>query len=129
MQAATEQTCRQLRTYRNKLSSAEPISSEAIAELDNELRLTTAALGERISRDSQAASASVLSGLLDRYSERLVSMLDERLRLRLSEAQLNGSFGGRSGETSPTLLTPSSTFGVERVRPRTAGEVARKTSG
>jgi WD40 repeat protein len=128
MQAATEQTCRQLRTYRKKLSTAEPISSGAIAELENELRLTTAALCERISRDSQAASASLLSGLLDQYSERLVSMLDERLRVRLLEAQLNGSFGGRSGETSPTLLTPSTTFGVERVRPRTAGEGTRKTS-
>ncbi|KAK7740174.1 hypothetical protein SLS63_001374 [Diaporthe eres] len=128
LQTATEQTCRQLRTYRSKLSSAEPISSGAMAELENELRLTTAALGERISRDSQAVSESMLSGLLDQYSERLVSMLDERLRLRLSEAQFNGSWGGRSGESSPTLLTPSSTFGVERVRPRTAGEGARKPS-
>lgn len=129
LQTATEQTCRQLRTYRSKLSSAELISSETMAELENELRLTTAALGERMSSDSQAASASVLSGLLDQYSERLVSMLDERLRLRLSEAQFNGSWGGRSGESSPTLLTPSSTFGVERVRPRTAGEGTRKSSG
>ncbi|KAG6360099.1 hypothetical protein INS49_011155 [Diaporthe citri] len=117
--------CRQLRTYRSKLSSADTISSEAMAELENELRLTTAALCERISRDSQAVSESMLSGLLNQYSERLVSMLDERLRLRLSEAQFNG---GRSGESSPTLLTPSSTFGVERVRPRTAGEGTRKPS-
>ncbi|KKY34583.1 putative wd repeat-containing protein [Diaporthe ampelina] len=128
LQTATEQTCRQLRTYRNKLSSAEPISSEAIAELETELRHTTAALSDRVTRDSQAVSESVLSGLLDQYSERLVSMLDERLRLRLSEAQFNGSWGSRSGESSPTLLTPSSTFGVERVRPRTAGEGTRKAS-
>lgn len=128
LQTATEQICRQLRTYRSKLSSAEPISSEAMTELETELRLTTAALGERISRDSQAVRESMLSGLLDQYSERLVSMLDERLRLRLSEAQFNGSWGGRSGESSPTLLTPSSTFGVERVRPRTAGEGTRKAS-
>ncbi|KAL1855794.1 hypothetical protein Daus18300_010969 [Diaporthe australafricana] len=129
LQTATEQTCRQLRTLRNKLSSAEPMSSEMIAELETELRLTTAALSERMSRDSQAVSESMLSGLLDQYSERLVSMLDERLRLRLSEAQFNGGWGGRSGESSPTLLTPSSTFGIERVRPRTAGEDTRKTSG
>ena len=99
-----------------------------MAELENELRLTTAALGERISRDSQAVRESMLSGLLDQYSERLVSMLDERLRLRLSEAQFNGSWGGRGGEISPTLLTPSSTFGVQRARPRTAGEATKKTS-
>ncbi|KAJ0124952.1 hypothetical protein J7T55_006295 [Diaporthe amygdali] len=129
LQTATEQTCRQLRTYRSKLSSAEPISFEMMSELENELRLTATALGDRVSRDKQSVSESVLSGLLDQYSERLVSMLDERLRLRLSEAQFNGGWGGRSGENSPTLLTPSSTFDIERVRPRTAGEGARKASG
>ncbi|KAK2607245.1 hypothetical protein N8I77_005937 [Diaporthe amygdali] len=129
LQTATEQTCRQLRTYRSKLSSAEPISFEMMSELENELRLTATALGDRVSRDKQSVSESVLSGLLDQYSERLVSMLDERLRLRLSEAQFNGSWGGMSGENSPTLLTPSSTFDIERVRPRTAGEGARKASG
>ncbi|KAL2129866.1 hypothetical protein VTI74DRAFT_7197 [Chaetomium olivicolor] len=129
---ATEQTCRQLRAYRKKLASSAEINADVLAQLDAELRLTAAALGERAirtrtrshtrqrhrdrSRDREreedhpagggdsrdhdrgsgsrvrtcsahatggGLSESVLSGLLDQYSERLVSMLDERLRLRL----------------------------------------------
>jgi WD40 repeat protein len=88
---ATEQTCRQLRAYRKKLASSESISQDVLAELDVELRMTAAALGDRAirTRSSGAAgkgvSETVLSGLLDQYSERLVSMLDEKLRLRLDD--------------------------------------------
>ncbi|KAK3344143.1 WD40-repeat-containing domain protein [Lasiosphaeria hispida] len=107
---ATEQTCRQLRVYRKKLSSSDSINSDILAELDAELRLTAAALGERAIRSrsvrndperNKPVSETVLSGLLDQYSERLVSMLDEKLRLRLSE------------EEKDSLI---------RERPRTAGE-------
>ncbi|KAH7180751.1 WD domain-containing protein [Fusarium sp. MPI-SDFR-AT-0072] len=77
---ATEQTCRQLRSYRKKLASSEPISQENLTELDQELRLTAAALGDRAIR-SRAMNETVLSGLLDQYSERLVTLLDEKLRL------------------------------------------------
>lgn len=77
---STEQACRTLRAYRKKLSSAEPISAEVLTELDQELRLTAAALGERAIR-SKAMNETVLSGLLDEYSERLVTLLDEKLRL------------------------------------------------
>jgi hypothetical protein len=52
----------------------------------------------------------VLSGLLDQYSERLVRLLDEKLRSRLGEDM------GRDQE------------GLARERPRTAGE-ASSTSG
>ncbi|KAL8334611.1 hypothetical protein RB598_009058 [Gaeumannomyces tritici] len=78
---ATEQTSRTLRAYRKKLSSADPIRHEALTELDQELRLTAAALGDRVIR-SKAMSEGLLNGLLDQYSERLVEMLDEKLRLR-----------------------------------------------
>ena len=114
---ATEQTCRQLRTYRKKLASTESINSDILSELDAELRLTAAALGERAirSRSSRAGSSrgkavseTVLSGLLDQYSERLVSLLDEKLRLRLSE------------EEKDSLL---------RERPRTAGAGPSDSSG
>lgn len=77
---STEQTCRTLRAYRKKLSSSEPISAEVLTELDQELRLTAAALGDRAIR-SKAMNETVLSGLLDQYSERLVTLLDEKLRL------------------------------------------------
>jgi hypothetical protein len=56
------------------------MSQEVLAELDQELRLTAAALGDRAIR-SKAMNETVLSGLLDQYSERLVTLLDEKLRL------------------------------------------------
>ncbi|TGJ83156.1 hypothetical protein E0Z10_g5616 [Xylaria hypoxylon] len=77
---STEQTCRTLRAYRKKLASTEPISQEFLAELDQELRLTAVALGDRATR-SKTMSDTMLNGLLDQYSERLVSLLDEKLRL------------------------------------------------
>ncbi|KAF4971583.1 hypothetical protein FZEAL_9804 [Fusarium zealandicum] len=80
LNTATEQTCRQLRTYRKKLASSEAISQDNLTELDQELRLTAAALGDRAIR-SKAMNETVLSGLLDQYSERLVTLLDEKLRL------------------------------------------------
>lgn len=63
-----------------KLSSTDPISQEVLAELDQELRLTAVALGDRATR-SKAMSDTMLNGLLDQYSERLVALLDEKLRI------------------------------------------------
>ncbi|KAM7217717.1 Quinonprotein alcohol dehydrogenase-like superfamily [Rhypophila decipiens] len=116
---ATEQTCRQLRTYRKKLLSTDSVNSDLLAELDAELRLTAAALGERAirsrrsrgnadSEDGKQVSETVISSMLDLYSERLVSMLDEKLRLRLSE------------EEKDALI---------KDRPRTAGEGSSSSAG
>lgn len=80
LNTATEQTCRALRAYRKKLSSSEPITADVLTDLDDELRLTSTALGDRANR-SKAINDTVLSGLLDEYSERLVTLLDEKLRL------------------------------------------------
>ncbi|CZS90401.1 probable transcriptional repressor rco-1 [Rhynchosporium agropyri] len=77
---ATEQACRTLRAYRKKLLSSETVREEALKELDQELRLTAMALGEKNVK-SKALSETVLSGLLDTYSDRLVSLFDEKLRL------------------------------------------------
>ena len=85
---ATEQACRTLRAYRKKLLSSEPVKEESLKELDQELRLTAMALGEK-SLKSKAISETVLSGLLDQYSERLVCMFDEKLRLTKMDS--NGS--------------------------------------
>lgn len=78
---ATEQTCRALRAYRKKLSSAEPVGREVLAELDQELRLTASALGDRAVR-SKVLDESVFAGLLEQYSGILAAMLDEKLALR-----------------------------------------------
>lgn len=109
---ATEQTCRQLRAYRKKLTSSDTINSDVLSELDAELRLTAAALGERAIRSRSTRepspkplSESMLSGLLDQYSERLVTMLDEKLRLRLSEEEKDAFVRDRpstAGEGSST---------------------------
>ncbi|KAI8965040.1 WD repeat-containing protein [Daldinia sp. FL1419] len=107
---ATEQTCRALRTYRRKLASTDPISQEVLAELDQELRLTSVALGDRATR-SKALSDTMLSGLLDQYSERLVALLDEKLRVGYrgssdqepdSPGLLPGKRPGSSGGNSST---------------------------
>ncbi|KAI8634197.1 WD domain-containing protein [Xylariaceae sp. FL1651] len=97
---ATQQTCRTLRTYRKKLASTDPISQEVLAELDQELRLTAVALGDRATR-SKALSDTMLNGLLDQYSERLVSLLDEKLRLnyRRSSDQDTESVHKRPGSS------------------------------
>ncbi|KAI1753700.1 WD domain-containing protein [Xylaria castorea] len=98
---STEQTCRTLRAYRKKLASTDPISQELLAELDQELRLTSIALGDRATR-SKAMSDTILSGLLDQYSERLVSLLDEKLRLgkyRRSSDQETDSTDRRPGSS------------------------------
>ena len=98
---ATEQACRTLRAYRKKLLSSESVRDEALKELDQELRLTAVALGEK-SLKSKTISETVLTGLLDQYSDRLVSMFDEKLRLTKMESNGSGSevaVGG--GETRP----------------------------
>ncbi|KAI1376077.1 WD domain-containing protein [Hypoxylon crocopeplum] len=97
---ATEQACRTLRAYRKKLSSTDPIGQDVLAELDQELRLTAVALGDRATR-SKAMSDTMLNGLLDQYSERLVALLDEKLRLsyRSTSDQEPESPGKRPGSS------------------------------
>lgn len=115
LQTATEATSRQLRTYRKKLSSSEHITPEAMAELETELRLTSVALGEQADRNRQAVADKVISGLLDQYSEKLMKMLDEKLRMRVeSHLDANGVLDG--------LLLPISRSDVNagETRPRTA---------
>lgn len=95
---ATEQVCRTLRAYQKKLSTNELIRESLLQELDQELRLTAKAIGEKTLK-TKAMSESVLAGLLDQYSERLVSIFDEKLRLSLSTnildagSTINGAIG------------------------------------
>lgn len=114
LQLASEQTCRQLRAYRQKLSSAEPLSPEMTAELENELRLTAAAIGERANRSQHAITESVLSSLLDQYSDKLVTILDQKLRLRFEASGLG------SEEVQDLALLRPPTTNEAQVRPRTA---------
>lgn len=118
LQAASEQTCRQLRAYRKKLTSSDDIPPETLAELENELRLTGAAISERANRGRLAVTEPVLSGLLDRYSEKLMDMLDEKLRVRLARpGESDGELGVEDGMA---LLRLAASGDGERTRPRTA---------
>lgn len=76
---ATEQVSRALRAYRKKLLSSESVKEDVLKELDQELRLTSVALAEKMKNKS--ISDTLLTGLLDQYSDKLVSMFDEKLRL------------------------------------------------
>ncbi|RYP54284.1 hypothetical protein DL768_000858 [Monosporascus sp. mg162] len=106
---STEQACRTLRAYRKKLSCNDPISQDLLAELDQELRLTAVALGDRATR-SKAMSDSVLSGLLDQYSERLVNLLDEKLKLSFpSLADREPDSPGRTSQSSVAESSSGST--------------------
>ncbi|KAH8590233.1 WD repeat protein-like protein [Bisporella sp. PMI_857] len=99
---ATEQACRTLRAYRRKLASSEAVKDELLKELEQELRLTALAVGER-SLKSKAITETIMTGLLDQYSSRLVSMFDEKLRLTRTETQ---------GETEE-VDTPKTTGALE----------------
>ncbi|EGY15787.1 WD repeat-containing protein [Verticillium dahliae VdLs.17] len=117
---ATEQTCRTLRAYRKKLASTEPIGHEVLSELDTELRLTAAALGDRAIR-SKAMDESVISGLLDQYEERLASMLDEKLRITFQPIQK-----GKAKEVLTPLESPAE-VDAELERPSTASGESNST--
>lgn len=89
---ATEDVCKSLRNFRLRLEADGLPSGSVLAELDNELRLTSLALGEE-GKHSRELSASLLEGILDHYSNKLSSMLDEKLDLkrRMSERQYTAS--------------------------------------
>lgn len=100
---ATEQACRTLRAYRKKLLSSESVKEDALKELDQELRLTAVALGEK-SLKSKVISETVLA-VLDQYSDRLVSMFDEKLRLSKVDSTDSVSLIGERPKTAGDSVT------------------------
>ncbi|KAF2258238.1 WD repeat protein-like protein [Lojkania enalia] len=99
--ASTESLCRTLRAYRKRLmNSNDSLSPEVVREVERELAQTARAVGERAK--SKGVDESVMVKLLDQYSERLVSMLDEKIALRVRE---NSESGTSVGMTPPALET------------------------
>jgi hypothetical protein len=90
----------------------EAIKEDGLKELDQELRLTAQAVLEK-SLKTRKISEAVLAGLLDQYSERLVSIFDEKLRLSLKNSVAESkdgpasSPGSASGSRATSLSTPS----------------------
>jgi len=102
---ATEQACRTLRAYRKKLLSSESVKEDSLKELDQELRLTAVALGEK-SLKSKVISETVLA-VLDQYSDRLVSMFDEKLRLSKVDSTESVAIVGERPKTAGNPVTSS----------------------
>jgi WD40 repeat protein len=102
--ASTESLCRTLRAYRKRLANTnDGLSSEVVREVERELALTARAVGEK-AKSSDPFNETVMVKLLDQYSERLVSILDEKIAasvaLRVRENSESGISGGLA---SPAL--------------------------
>ncbi|KHJ33894.1 putative mitogen-activated protein kinase-binding protein 1 [Erysiphe necator] len=105
---ATEQVCRTLRAYRRKLLSSDSIDDSSLKELVMELRLTTVALGEKYQK-SHIMSETMLTGLLDQYSERLISLFDEKLQLSRLASNNQTQEEPRVLNITETSVSPGST--------------------
>lgn len=79
---STESVSRTLRAYRKKLAntpSSESMSSDALRELEKELKLTAKVLGER-SHDKNISEAA-LAKLLDRATEKFAGLLNDQFKV------------------------------------------------
>ena len=101
--ASTESLCRTLRAYRKRLATSnDTLSSELAREVERELATTARAIGERVK--SKEFDETVMVKLLDQYSERLVTMLDERIAASVAQRVRENSVGNFSeGAESPSL--------------------------
>ncbi|RMY70421.1 hypothetical protein D0863_05800 [Hortaea werneckii] len=110
--ASTESACRTLRSYRKKLSGATAngsISPEALRELEKELKLTAKALSEK--SHSKGLEEAMMARLLDQASEKIVGMLDERIKERV-ESEIRRS--GPGSPVSAQFRVPSETTNSEQ---------------
>jgi WD40 repeat protein len=103
--ASTESLCRTMRAYRKRLAtSSDVLTSELAREVQRELATTARAIGERVK--SKEFDETVMVKLLDQYSERLVTMLDERIAASVAHRGRENSVGFSEGAESPTLPRP-----------------------
>ncbi|KAF2470553.1 WD40 repeat-like protein [Lindgomyces ingoldianus] len=98
--ASTESLCRTLRAYRKRLANSnDDLSSELVKEVERELAQTARAVGEKAK--SRSVDETVMVKLLDQYSERLVSMLDEKIAASVAMRVRESSMS--EGPASPAL--------------------------
>lgn len=100
--SSTESLCRTLRAYRRRLAnSTDKLSPEIAKELERELTLTTQAAGEKA---RSGLDESALNRILDSYSERMMTMFDERILASLAVRVRENSESGLSmAMVSPTI--------------------------
>jgi hypothetical protein len=101
--ASTESLCRTLRAFRKRLATSnDAMSSEMAREVEKELAITARAIGDRVK--PKELDETVIVKLLDQYSERLVSMLDEKIAASVAQRVRENSVGNFSeGTESPRL--------------------------
>ncbi len=126
---ATEQACRTLRSYRAKLSSTDTVREDLEMELVRELQLTAQAVDMRrerelVIRDRDASkgrkiSDTVVASLLDRYSEQLVRVFDEKLRLSVLNSTPEREM------QMPTLMSPTPPSATQSAPGSRAGSMSK----
>ncbi|KAF2721031.1 WD40 repeat-like protein [Polychaeton citri CBS 116435] len=93
--SSTESVCRNLRAYRKKLatsSASDKIAPEIARELEKEVKLTIRALAEK--SQGKLLDEAVMTRLLDQASEKIVDLLDERIKERVqTEVRKNSADG------------------------------------
>ncbi|KAK4506775.1 hypothetical protein PRZ48_000508 [Zasmidium cellare] len=102
--SSTESVCRTLRAYRKKLSNTattDSITPEALRELEKELKLTARVVGEK--SQGKTLDEATIAKLLDQASDKIVGLLDEKIKARV-EGELRR--GDTSASTSSTHLEP-----------------------
>jgi WD40 repeat protein len=100
--SSTESLCRTLRAYRKRLaSSTDTMKSELAREVERELATTARAIGDRVK--SKAFDESIMIKLLDQYSERLVTMLDERIAASMAQHVRENSIDNLSEEAESPI--------------------------
>jgi WD40 repeat protein len=116
LSASTESLCRTLRAFRKRLAtSSDTMSSELARDVERELATTARAIGEKVK--SNEFDETIMVKLLDQYSERLVTMLDEKIAASVAQRVRENSVSNLSeGAASPTL-------GQSPVRDRSDSEV------
>lgn len=102
--ASTDSVCRTLRAYRKKLanSSSDNISPHVLRELGTELKLTARVVGEK--SQGKSLDEAMMAKLLDQASDRIVDLLDERMRERVGSDARKGS--ANSALNEPILESP-----------------------
>jgi hypothetical protein len=113
--------CRTLRAFRKRLATSnDTLSSELAREVERELATTARAIGDRVK--PKEIDETVMVKLLDQYSERLVSMLDERIAASVAQRVRENSVSISEGAESPNLDQSP-----RRTRSNSEGEAVKET--
>ncbi|PVI07122.1 WD repeat protein-like protein [Periconia macrospinosa] len=119
--ALTESLTRTLRAYRKRLATShDSLSIELVQEVERELALTTRAVGEKV-KSSDAFNETVMQKLLDQYSERLLSTLDEKIAASVAFRVRENS---ESGISTGGLVSPALDTGEEKATDKESEENA-----